>query len=213
MSNRNVVILGRGTLAIQIATWFNEHSNIVAIVPCFPESSWMESLSTWAISNKIPVIESGNYLDIDSSIKIDLAFSVYYDKIINQNFINRCESIVNIHNAPLPAYRGVRPINWALKNNEKSHGVTIHKINNRVDEGDILGKIIFPIYPEIEEVEDVYKKSLCYGWSLFLDVIEKFDYAYKNAIPQQGISSCYSSKQNVLLGDRSHFRREYGYRD
>ena len=55
--------------------------------------------------------------------------SIYDDsKTINlkQNFIDSCKNIINLHNSPLPKYRGVRPINWALKNGEHSHGVTIH---------------------------------------------------------------------------------------
>ena len=120
---------------------------------------------------------------------------------------NLIGSIINLHNAPLPKYRGVRPINWALLNEEEEHGVTIHKIHEGIDDGDILGKVTYPIYPEIEEVEDVYKKALDYGWLLFKDVASKIDYALENATPQSGEYTYYSNKDNDLLGDRGDFRR------
>ena len=136
--------------------------------------------------------------------------SIFYGKIIKQDFIDKCTDIINLHNAPLPKYRGVRPINWALKNNETYHGVTIHKIHKGIDDGDILGSVTYPIYPEIEEVEDVYNKALDYGFILFKDVMSKIDYCADNATPQSTIKqepSYYSNKQNSLLQERSDFRR------
>jgi len=204
---KNIVLLGKGSLAIKIAQWFLDNHNLVAIVPCLPEPSWTESLSAWAESNSVPIVSSGNYFDVDETINIDLAMSVFYGKIIKKPFIDRCENIINLHNAPLPKYRGVRPINWALKNEESEHGVTIHKISEGIDDGDILGKIVYPLYPQVEEVEDVYAKSLDYGWLLFKDVASKFDYCLENAKPQTGAFSYYSNKDIPLLGDRTDFRR------
>ena len=204
---KNVVLLGKGSLAIRIAKWFCKNHNLVAVVPDIPEPEWTDSLLGWAKLNRIPYIESGNYFDIDDEIKIDLSISVFYGKIIKKSFIERCGNIINLHNSPLPFYRGVRPINWALKNKETEHGVTIHKIHEGVDDGDILGRVTYPVYPEIEEVEDVYKKALNYGWLLFQDVASKLDYALCNATPQPKQFTYYANKENHLLGDRSDFRR------
>ena len=76
-----------------------------------------------------------------------------------------------------------------------------------IDDGDILGKVTYPLYPEVEEVEDVYQKALDYGWLLFKDVASKLDYALENATPQSGEHSYYSNRDNDLLGDRGDFRR------
>ena len=85
--------------------------------------------------------------------------------------------------------------------------MTIHRITEGIDDGPILGQIIYPIYPEVEEVEDVYLKSLKYGWLLFLDVMSKIDFALKSCSPQGENGSYYSMKQNHLLGERNDFRR------
>ena len=164
MKRKNIILLGKGSLTIKIAEWFKDNCNLVAVIPDIPEPDWSDSLVNWCNSNDVKVIESGNYEDLEENITIDLAMSVFYGKIIKKPFIERCQSIINLHNSPLPKYRGVRPINWALKNKEKKHGVSIHKITEGIDDGDILGQITYPIYAEIEEVEDVYNKSLVYGW-------------------------------------------------
>ena len=132
--SKKIILLGRGDLAIRIANWFvkSENFELIKIVPVIPESTWMDSLLEWAKKNKISYVTSGDYNDIDNvhdpDWKIDLVFSCFYDKIIKQWFIDKCEKILNLHHAPLPRYRGILPINWSLKNKEKKHGVTIHEI-------------------------------------------------------------------------------------
>lgn len=45
---------------------------------------------------------------------------------------------VNVHFSKLPAYRGAAPVQWALARGETGTGVTTMRINERLDEGDIL---------------------------------------------------------------------------
>jgi methionyl-tRNA formyltransferase len=203
-----VVLMGKGDLAIKVANWLKENYTLIAVVPDIPEPSWSSSLIEWCESTKTDYIKSGEYTDINNPESVDLIISVFYGKIIKKDFIEKCNNIINLHNAPLPKYRGVRPINWALKNNEKEHGVTIHKVTPGIDDGPILGKIIYPIYPEIEEVIDVYEKALNYGWLLFLDVMSKYDYIINNTLPQDEIiSTYYSKKDDIKLKERNNFRR------
>jgi methionyl-tRNA formyltransferase len=206
----NVVLLGKGALAIKAAEWIRDNHNLECVVPDMPEPKWTDSLNFWSKENEIITVESGDYNDIDEKIQIDLAISIFYGKIFKADFINRCSNIINLHNAPLPKYRGVRPINWALKNNEDHHGITIHKVHEGIDNGDILGKIVYPIYPDVEEVVDVYNKALEYGFVLFKDVMSKIDYCLTNATAQDTAGETpthYSSKENSLLGERSGFKR------
>ena len=117
---RNVVLLGKGTLAAQVGEWFlsSPGYRLAYVVPVVPEPPWTESLVTWAAQNEVALVESGDYRDIPGISphegEIDLAFSVFYDRIIPAWLIQRCGRILNLHNGPLPRYRGVSPINWAL---------------------------------------------------------------------------------------------------
>lgn len=47
---------------------------------------------------------------------------------------------INLHASLLPKYRGAAPTNWALINGERSTGLTVIKMNERMDEGDIILK-------------------------------------------------------------------------
>ncbi len=195
----HVSILGKGKLAIEIGRWFvRSHRYILQnIVHVDPEPTWCPSFKDWG-SNCTHVHNDHTQL----TDGLDLVISVFYEKIIKKDFIDKCKRIINIHNAPLPKYRGVRPINWALKNNEKYHGVTIHEITPGIDDGPILGKITYPIYPEIETVKDVYDKSLNYAYLLFEDVINKIDFI-KPQEQEHSSATYYSNKTIADLGDRS----------
>ena len=207
MDKKKVIVAGKGVLAVKVSTWFltSEDYKLCEILPLAPEPDWCASLAKWAEDNEIPIVESGDYRDRETE-DIDLFVSVFYDKIIKKDFIDSCGKIINIHNGPLPLYRGVAPINWALKNGEDSHGVTIHEITPGIDDGPIYGQLIYPIYPDIEEVRDVYSKSLTYGWGLFLDVAPKL-YEIEPR-PQNSLeASYYSSKDKHELGNRLDWSR------
>lgn len=64
-----------------------------------------------------------------------------FDLLVNcfANFryreLHRRYPAINIHLAPLPAYRGRHPLQWALINGERQFGATIHEINDDYDSG------------------------------------------------------------------------------
>ena len=45
---------------------------------------------------------------------------------------------INVHASLLPKYRGAAPIQWAIARGERQTGVTIMRINDQMDAGDIL---------------------------------------------------------------------------
>lgn len=206
---KKVIVMGKGPLAINISNWFlNDQSHeLVYIVPVIPEPTWTDSIRSWAIKNEIPFIKSGHYNDLPNINSIDLVFSVFYDKIIEETFIKKCNNILNMHNGPLPKYRGVSPINWALKNNEREHGVTIHEITKGIDDGPIYAQLKYSIYPEFDEVIDVYKRALEYGWVLFQQTMPIL-YEIVPKPQNESKSSYYSRKKDYLLEDRKDITKK-----
>jgi methionyl-tRNA formyltransferase len=207
---RSVVLLGKGDLAIRVGTWFHEHGeySVDWVVPVVPEPTWTGSLSAWALERSIPLVETGDYGDLlaDATRRWGLGFSVFYDRILPADFIARCDRILNLHPSPLPRYRGLRPINWALKNGEPEHGVTIHEIAAGIDDGPIVSQLTYSIYPEVDEVRDVYERSLAYAWTLFEQTLPILDRI--QARPQdEHRATRYTASDLALLGDRRSFTR------
>ena len=128
------------------------------------------------------------------------------DSILDADFIARFDRILNLHNGPLPRYRGVSPINWALRNGEHSHGVTIHEITPGIDDGPIVAQVTYSIYPAHDEVIDVYRRALRYGWTLFSETVPILDRIVATE-QDEAAATHYTRAQNVFLGERRSFTR------
>ncbi len=209
---KSVIVLGKGSLAIRVAQWFSENDafDLRGVVPVKPEPQWTDSLVDWSTRQGIHVIESGHYRDIpgcsEESWSVDLVFSVFYDRIVKPWFIAKCGRILNLHNAPLPRYRGCAPINWALKNGEHEHGVTIHELNANIDAGPIVSQVRFTIDPVRDEVIDVYRRCLAFGWTLFEQTMPILDRT-EPAKQEESRASYFSREDEARLGDRRDFTR------
>jgi methionyl-tRNA formyltransferase len=204
---KSVVVLGKGSLAVKIAQYFysSKDFSLLGIVPVMPEPKWTNSFSNWAINLGIEIMSLENL--VLSGKKVDLGFSCFYDKILKSRDLLAFSNILNLHNGPLPNYRGVNPINWALKNNEKEHGVTIHSMTTGIDDGPIFGQVKFNINPQSEEVVDVYNRSLHFAYSLFEDVICNLEKI--SPIEQDHSNASYYSKGDFQnLGDRQGLKRK-----
>ena len=91
---------------------------------------------------KIKIIWSGeNYENLSKKIgswKGDFIFhlSSYYK--IPQKTLNKAKKLsINFHTA-LPKYPGRGGYSQALFNEDKYYGITVHKINNKIDNGKII---------------------------------------------------------------------------
>tara|TARA_B100000315_G_scaffold258800_1_gene312226 strand:- start:273 stop:1274 length:1002 start_codon:yes stop_codon:yes gene_type:complete len=79
-------------------------------------------------------------------IKFDYLFSILNKIIIPENIIKRTRVLtLNFHDGPLPKYAGLFSSTWAIIHNEKKHGVCWHKIEKKIDAGDIILEKSFQI--------------------------------------------------------------------
>lgn len=107
------------------------------------------------------------------SLSPDLIFSVYYRKIFPKSLLSiPKQGCINIHPSKLPAYRGPTPTAWALKNGEKSFGLTIHLMDEGIDTGDILIQKEFPIYDE-ETGYELYTRGMKLGAEMLKEYFYK----------------------------------------
>jgi len=73
------------------------------------------------------------------SLDPDIIVVVAYGQILPKEIIEIPKyKTINLHASLLPKYRGAAPIQWALLNGEKETGITVMKINEQLDAGDII---------------------------------------------------------------------------
>lgn len=203
----DVTLLGKGDLAIRAAAWFADspRHRLACVVPVIPEPAWTGSLAGWARDRGVTVVESGDFRDHPPG-RIGLALSIFYDRIVDAAFIGRCDRILNLHNGPLPRYRGVRSINWALKNGETSHGVTLHEITAGIDDGPIVAQVVYPVHPDIDEVADVYARANAFAWTLLEQTLPLLP-RLAGRPQDESRATYFSADDDAALGERLALRR------
>lgn len=202
----NFYLFGKGELAIYCAELYLSKYNKenLKIIPVIPEPTWTESLVAWSEKNRVEIIDYKSISGVDI-VSSSIGLSIYFDKIFKTELIDKFDRLCNIHNSPLPKYRGVNPINWALKNNELEHGVTLHHIDEGVDTGDIIDQEKFYINNNLEVI-DVYNLCIDAGKKIILRSILKV-HLLPRISQDDKLSTYYSTKDFENLGERKYFRR------
>jgi methionyl-tRNA formyltransferase len=154
-------------------------------------------LTALAASNHIPVISS-----LAEMPECDLLYSVQYHQILKGADIAKAkQAAINLHMAPLPEYRGSNQFSYAIIDDKKEFGTTIHLMDTRIDHGDILFQKRFPI-PEACWVKDLYDLTFDASVELFIETLSDIISRNYTPTPQQQLEEKY--------GTSLHYRAEAG---
>ncbi len=88
------------------------------------------------------------------SIDEDYLFNLNVLHIYSHKLLDLLENrLFNFHNSPLPKYKGINSVNWGIFNQEIQWGITWHKINSKIDSGEIVYQKLFKIPPNTYQVD------------------------------------------------------------
>ena len=115
------------------------------------ENIWFPSVRQLAFDHYLPVYQPANpnapgFLAGMQALEPDFLFSCYYRHMLKQPLLNLPRlGALNLHGSLLPRYRGRCPVNWVLVHGESETGVTLHYMEAKADQGDIVGFKSIPI--------------------------------------------------------------------
>ena len=110
-----------------------------------------EFLFHLADSYNIPIeissnINSAEFIGNVRKYNADLFVSMSFNQIFREEIMNLPRyKTINCHAGKLPFYRGRNILNWALINDEREFGITVHYIDSGIDTGDIILQETYPI--------------------------------------------------------------------
>lgn len=121
----------------------------------------------------IPVFADSNvnaaeFLERISKFECDVLVSMSFNQIFKSPIVDLAPmKLINCHAGKLPFYRGRNILNWALINDEKEFGITVHYVDFGIDTGDIILQRTCPIadsddYRTLLEVAYVECASILY---------------------------------------------------
>ena len=104
-----------------------------------------------ALKHRIPLLQQENlkdsvFFDDLKAFDSDLFVVIAYGKILPAEVLQIPRLFaVNVHGSLLPRYRGAAPINWAIINGDAETGISIIRMNTKMDAGEIIAQEKIPI--------------------------------------------------------------------
>ena len=178
--------------------------------------SLIQSLSeTLNIEFRTPLSLKNNREEYEYLKKLDadLGIVVAYGQIIPNEILNLTKKgFINIHASLLPKWRGAAPIQRSIINLDQQTGITIMKINNKLDSGPICNSYKIDISNN-ENAEIISNKLSLLGAEKILDNIDKIldneiefkeqnhaDATYANKIEKSEGKIDWNSKAENIIG-------------
>ena len=138
-------------------------------------------VKVWAEKNNIPYLQPEKLTPSAFSTSplvrgmldggIELSIVVAYGKIMPEEILNIPKlGSINIHYSLLPKYRGASPVESAILNGEVETGVTIQKMEYKMDSGPILAMERVSIFPD-EKASDLRKRLIKIGGELLVKIL------------------------------------------
>ena len=175
---------------------------------CARYNSEDKILRNYAKSNNIDYLKYKNinaeeFISNIAKYNCDLFVSMSFNQIFKTQIINLPKyKAINCHAGKLPFYRGRNVLNWALINDEKEFGITVHFIDEGIDTGDIILQKTFKITDQ-----DNYKSLLNIAYTecanILYDVILLFKKGNVKSYKQNEIHPLGSYCNERKLGDEN----------
>lgn len=152
---------------------------------------WQPSFKKYALNQGVRQVSLEDIYSIEGLIFLSLEF----DRIIKPELF-KTSSLFNIHFSRLPKYKGMYTSALPLLHGESFSGVTLHKIDQGIDTGDIIGQSEFFISPE-DTARDLYFKYLSNSKKLLGNYIDLLLSGEFESFPQSSYGSSYYSKSSI----------------
>ena len=145
------------------------------------------------INIKNPInLNSDEEFKIFEKLSPDIVIVVAYGKIIPKNFLGIAK-FINIHASLLPKWRGAAPIQRAIMNGDKKIGISIMKIEEKLDSGPILDSKEFELDKNATHGE-IEKKLSLEGANLLIQSLKSIENGNSKIVEQDASKATYAKK-------------------
>lgn len=157
-----VIFLGSTDFSLPILQEIHDHFELIGLVIVKPKPqgrglrTLLPKTALWAQERGVTVYDpelpcDREFLDRQTTLKPDIFVLAAYGHILSGEFLKIAQlGGINIHPSLLPKYRGAAPIQRAIMAGEKTTGLTIFFMDEKIDHGDIIFQKELPI----EECDD-----------------------------------------------------------
>ena len=156
-------------------------------------------VKTFALEHHIPVTQPERLREPEvetalQALQPDLGVVAAYGKLIPPALLAVPPlGMINVHASLLPKYRGAAPVQRAIMAGETQTGVTIMRVAEALDTGNMFARVVRPIGPD--ETSDVVEQDLAsLGAQLLLEVVDSMAAGTADEEPQDEHLSTYAPR-------------------
>lgn len=145
-------------------------------------------------------VRNEEFLELFKSMAPDMVVLAAFGQILPGEIIEGPPlGCLNVHPSMLPRYRGAAPINWTLINGERKTGVTIMRMDEGVDTGDILLQEETDIGDE-EIYDELHDRLSIMGAEMLLRAVEGVAGNTLQRRPQDSSGASYAPRLTREIG-------------
>lgn len=198
---------------LRMRSWFNENFKKHLEIEDVRKTAEEENIECV----EIPKINCKETVKIFEKCNAEVGLSLGNGYIKKNIFEVPKYGMINIHHERLPEFQGAQSVIWEIYEGKSKTGYTIHKIDERIDTGDILYSEEMPIVFRSSLSETVsYNYARLYRSSCdgLIQVLKEFSTYWERAETQQGGNS-YTTPSfwqylQMVYNHRQLARRERG---
>ena len=204
---KKIIFMGTPIFAVPILKSLYQNGYPVSVVYSQPPKKSSRGMKTQKspvhlmaetlnIEARTPDVLKGNSIEENFLKKLDadLAIVVAYGKLLPESFLNLTKKgFINIHASILPSWRGAAPIQRAIINLDKKTGISVMKINNKLDSGPVCNKYEIEIKKQ-DNSETISEKLSLIASEKILDEIDNIIDGKANFIEQEHDKATYANK-------------------
>lgn len=172
-----IVFFGSSKHVIPVIKVLKDKFDLVLVITTEQNSS--DAVPFYCHNNKIPYVSisafSNQALDSQlSALNCEVAVLAYFGLMIPQGILKIfSKGIINIHPSLLPKYRGPTPVQSAILKGEKATGVSIIRLDDKVDHGPILTQKVEEILKD-DTADTLYARLFKIGADLIEENLGKY---------------------------------------
>jgi len=145
-------------------------------------------------------INDRGFVDKLRSLDTELLAIAGYSTILRADILSVARhGNINLHGGRLPSYRGGSPLNWQIINGETSIGISVLRVDEGIDTGDILAECSFDLGPD-DDIAKVHSRANSLFPDLVLQVLSRFDGGEFDGTPQRPDEGYYWHQRNESDG-------------